>query len=87
MRIHLSLTVTDVTLDSCKRRESVITQAFVSLTSNAETNILACLTAKRMGVRKTVAAVENLDYVALQRVLTSERSSIRKLLLPVISIK
>lgn len=39
------------------------TQAFVSLTSNAETNILACLTAKRMGVRKTVAAVENFDYV------------------------
>ena len=38
-------------------------QAFVSLTSNAETNILACLTAKRMGVRKTVAAVENFDYV------------------------
>ena len=39
------------------------TQAFVSLTLNAETNILACLTAKRMGVRKTVAAVENFDYV------------------------
>ena len=39
------------------------TQAFVALTSNAETNILTCLTAKRMGVRKTVAAVENLDYV------------------------
>lgn len=39
------------------------TQAFVALTSNAETNILACLTAKRLGVRKTVAAVENLDYV------------------------
>ena len=29
------------------------TQAFVALTGNAETNILACLTAKRMGVRKT----------------------------------
>ena len=39
------------------------TQAFVALTSNAETNILACLTAKRMGVRKTVASVENFDYV------------------------
>ncbi len=38
------------------------TQAFVSLTSNAETNILACLTAKQKGVRKTVAAVENEDY-------------------------
>ena len=39
------------------------TQAFVALTGNAETNILACLTAKKLGVRKTVALVENLDYV------------------------
>lgn len=39
------------------------TQAFVALTDNAETNILACLTAKRLGVRKTVAMVENVDYV------------------------
>jgi trk system potassium uptake protein TrkA len=39
------------------------TQAFVALTPNTETNILACLTAKRLGVRKTVAMVENLDYV------------------------
>ena len=41
------------------------TQAFVALTGNAETNILACLTAKRLGVRKTVAMVENLDYVKM----------------------
>ena len=41
------------------------TQAFVALTDNAETNILACLTAKRLGVRKTVAMVENLDYVEM----------------------
>ena len=39
------------------------TQAFVALTENAETNILACLTAKKLGVRKTIALVENLDYV------------------------
>ena len=39
------------------------TQAFVALTGHAETNILACLTAKKLGVRKTVAMVENLDYV------------------------
>lgn len=38
------------------------TQAFVALTGNTETNILACLSAKRMGVRKTIARVENLDY-------------------------
>ena len=41
------------------------TQAFVGLTGNAETNILACLTAKKLGVRKTVAMVENLDYVSM----------------------
>ncbi len=41
------------------------TQAFVALTDNTETNILACLTAKRLGVRKTVAMVENLDYVEM----------------------
>jgi trk system potassium uptake protein TrkA len=41
------------------------TQAFVSLTGNAETNILACLTAKKLGVRKTIAMVENLDYVSM----------------------
>ena len=41
------------------------TQAFVALTGNAETNILACLTAKRLGVRKTVAMVENFDYVSM----------------------
>jgi trk system potassium uptake protein TrkA len=37
----------------------------VALTENAETNILACLTAKKMGVRKTIAMVENLDYVSM----------------------
>lgn len=41
------------------------TQAFVALTGSTETNILACLTAKRMGVRKTVAVVDNMDYVSM----------------------
>lgn len=41
------------------------TQAFVALTESAETNILACLTAKKLGVRKTIAMVENLDYVSM----------------------
>ena len=41
------------------------TQAFVALTDNAESNILACLTAKKLGVRKTIAMVENLDYVSM----------------------
>lgn len=41
------------------------TQAFVALTGQSESNILACLTAKRLGVRKTVALVDNLDYVTM----------------------
>ena len=41
------------------------TEAFVALTDNSETNILACLAAKRMGVHKTVAEVENVDYISM----------------------
>ena len=41
------------------------TEAFVALTGNSETNILACLAAKRMGVNKTVAEVENIDYIGM----------------------
>ena len=40
-------------------------QAFVALTGNAEANILACLTAKELGVRKTIAMIENMDYVGI----------------------
>lgn len=41
------------------------TQAFCALTAETETNILACLAAKRLGVRKTVALVENTDYITM----------------------
>ena len=37
--------------------------AFVALTGNAEANILACMTAKELGVYKTVAMIENMDYM------------------------
>ena len=40
-------------------------QAFCALTPDTDTNILACLAAKRYGVRKTVALVENMDYVTM----------------------
>ena len=41
------------------------TEAFIALTGNSETNILACLAAKRLGVSKTVAEIENLDYIGM----------------------
>ena len=36
--------------------------AFIALTNNDEQNILACVAARRKGVRKTIAQVENLDF-------------------------
>lgn len=39
--------------------------AFIATTANSEANILACLEAKRLGVKKTVAEVENIDYIQL----------------------
>jgi len=37
--------------------------AFIALSENDEENILACVAARRRGVRKTIAQVENLDYL------------------------
>lgn len=39
--------------------------AFVAVTSNSETNIMACVAAKKMGVPKTIAQVENIEYIQL----------------------
>jgi trk system potassium uptake protein TrkA len=39
--------------------------AFVAVTGNSETNVLSCLLAKKMGVKKTIAEVENMEYINL----------------------
>ena len=39
--------------------------AFVAVTNNSETNILACVAAKRLGVERTIAEVENIEYIKL----------------------
>lgn len=41
------------------------TDAFIALSDNSETNILACLSAKRSGVYRTVAEIENIDYISM----------------------
>lgn len=38
--------------------------AFIALTDSSETNILASVSAKELGVRKTVAEVENIQFIA-----------------------
>jgi trk system potassium uptake protein TrkA len=39
--------------------------AFIAVTGNSETNMLSCLLARRMGVKKTIAEIENIDYIRL----------------------
>lgn len=39
--------------------------AFVAVTGRAETNILTAMLAKRLGVKKVIAEVENLNYITL----------------------
>lgn len=41
--------------------------AFLAFTPNAETNIIACLTAKNYGVYKTIAQVENKEYTLISQ--------------------
>ncbi|HSV89098.1 MAG TPA: Trk system potassium transporter TrkA [Bacteroidales bacterium] len=41
--------------------------AFVAVTNNSETNILTCLLARKMGVKKTIAMVENLDFIDISQ--------------------
>lgn len=37
--------------------------AFIAVTGDSETNLLSCIVAKRMGVHKTIAEIENMDYL------------------------
>jgi trk system potassium uptake protein TrkA len=41
--------------------------AFIAVTNNSETNIISCLVAKSCGVKKTIAMVENMDYIHLSQ--------------------
>ena len=41
--------------------------AFIAVTDNTETNILTCLQAKAFGVKKTIALVENIDYIDISQ--------------------
>lgn len=41
--------------------------AFVAVTNDSETNIISCLVAKNHNVRRTIALVENIDYISLSQ--------------------
>jgi trk system potassium uptake protein len=37
--------------------------AFIAVTANSETNILTCLIAKRLGVKRVIALIDNIDFI------------------------
>jgi trk system potassium uptake protein len=41
--------------------------AFIAVTNNTETNILTCLHARQYGVKRTIALVENIDYIDISQ--------------------
>ncbi|OSY88499.1 portal protein [Tenacibaculum holothuriorum] len=43
--------------------------AFVAVTGDSETNIMSCLVAKSKGIKKTVALVENMDYINISQTI------------------
>lgn len=63
-------------------RENNIYQydAFLALTDSSETNILTCMTAKEFGVPKTIADVENLQFLSLAENLNIGTNINKKLL-------
>lgn len=52
-------------MDALKDEGIQDADAFVAVTEHSEANIFACLAAKRFGVRKTIADVENIDYIQM----------------------
>ena len=50
--------------------------AFVAVTDSSEANIFACMAAKRFGVKKTIAEVENIDYIAMAEGLEMRHSPV-----------
>jgi trk system potassium uptake protein TrkA len=61
--------------------ESISTMdAFVAVTGNSETNIMSCLVAKSKGVQKTIALVENMDYINISQTIGIDTLINKKLL-------
>ena len=54
--------------------------AFIAVTGNSETNIISCLVAKEHGVKKTIALVENVDYIHLSQNIGVDTMINRKLI-------
>ncbi|MBR1426407.1 MAG: Trk system potassium transporter TrkA [Paludibacteraceae bacterium] len=61
----LIINIDGTDMDALREEGIQDADALVAVTESSEANIFACLTAKRFGVRKTIAEVENIDYIPM----------------------
>lgn len=52
-------------METLKEEGLAMMDVFIAVTGNDELNILSCIQAKKLGVKKTIASVENIEYLHL----------------------
>lgn len=69
--LHNTLVINGDARDISLLEDESITamDAFVAVTNNSETNILTCLLARKYGVKKTIALVENIDFIDISQTI------------------
>lgn len=61
-------------IDALAREGILNMDALVALTSDDETNMIACLMARHLGIRKTIALVNKISYLPLMQVIGIDSS-------------
>ncbi len=56
-------------LDLLAQEGIIDMDGFIAVTHDAETNIITCLMAKHLGVKKTISLVDNVDYIPLTQTI------------------
>ena len=54
-------------IDLLKEEGLANCDAFIAVTNSSETNVLTCLHAKRLGVKRTIALVENTGFISISQ--------------------
>ncbi|MGB0837802.1 MAG: Trk system potassium transporter TrkA [Flavobacteriaceae bacterium] len=67
-------------VDLLNEEDLATMDAFVAVTGDSETNIMSCLVAKTKGVKKTIALVENMDYIDISQTIGIDTLINKKLL-------
>ena len=67
MRITLIISGDATDIDLLKEEGLEGVDAFIGVTDSSETNVLTCLHAKRLGVKRTIALVENTGFIDISQ--------------------